>query len=298
MSGVWLLCSALVVHLTRSEDFAAYNAYNPRSGSATTPPKSNPNKFDDVFPEKTPASSSQRAAYASASNCFKTGGGLVPEYYICRGPGDLMGHDEQYYCQSDEAAHCLEDLRQNRSRNVHPWCNYTVNKVVCTASDDFGQAGPITAGESRNRTGHCGLKRMEKSGMQLLATVREDNTEKWRGCCPMMGDAASETTFAASSAYPDALLCLKRANCEREQVYKDLVAECSERCCAGGTCRYAADHPDRSLAGKLLPAFEGLTRFTEGGPCSPTVPSAAAGLARPGVLGLLAALGAAVALAL
>ena len=28
--------------------------------------------------------------------------GEVPEYYICRSDGDYAGHNEQYYCQSDE----------------------------------------------------------------------------------------------------------------------------------------------------------------------------------------------------
>ena len=80
--------------------------------------------------------------------------------------------------------------------------------------------------------------------------------------------------FVRSAAYPDALLCLKRAHCDREQLYLDLEAECEERCCAGGLCRYPANHVDREKAGGLLPAYESRT-FTEGGPCSPSTPSGA-----------------------
>ena len=70
---------------------------------------------------------------------------------------------------------------------------------------------------------------------------------------------------------------MKRANCEREQVYADLVSECEERCCVDGQCRYSDSHTTN--AGKLLPRYEAsATTYTEDGPCSPSTPSAAMGM--------------------
>lgn len=60
---------------TVNSEETGYNPYNPRSKNAYTKPSSNPRNYDDVMKSTTPGSSSQRAAYAAASNCFKTGGG-------------------------------------------------------------------------------------------------------------------------------------------------------------------------------------------------------------------------------
>jgi len=59
----------------RGDNVAGYNAFNPKSASASTKPETDPKNFDDVMPTTTPGSSSLRAAFASSSNCFKTGGG-------------------------------------------------------------------------------------------------------------------------------------------------------------------------------------------------------------------------------
>jgi hypothetical protein len=96
VSSIFLLIN---VPLSQSDDIKGYNAYDPRTSRAKAPKTNNPNNFDDVFPTMTKGSSSQRAAYAAASNCFKKGGGEVPEYYICRSDGDFAGHDEHIYCQ-------------------------------------------------------------------------------------------------------------------------------------------------------------------------------------------------------
>ena len=61
----------------RGDEVAGYNAFNPKSASASTKPQTDPNNFDDVMPATTPGSSSMRAAFAASSNCFKTGGGAV-----------------------------------------------------------------------------------------------------------------------------------------------------------------------------------------------------------------------------
>jgi len=260
--------------LSVSDDVFGYNAYNPKSGNTHMGPKPDPHNFDDVFPSTTPGSSSQRAAYAAASNCFKTGGGEVPEYYICRGNGDYEGHEEEIFCQTDIAQHCLDDLRENRSRSVSSNCSYTVDKVRCNATAEFGSDDSAESGG--NRTGHCWVESTTKSGMQLLGVVR--NRDKWSACCPVLSGSAAE--FYASSAYPDALLCLKQAACDTEKVYTDLVAECEERCCADGKC-----HSATSTGSELLPAYADYT-YTEGGPCAPSTPSAAFGLrpvALPGI---------------
>ena len=67
-----------------------YNAYRPQNSlKLKQDPRENsfvdmPNR-DGELPA-TPGSSSQRAVFAASSNCFKSGGGLVPEYYVCRNP--------------------------------------------------------------------------------------------------------------------------------------------------------------------------------------------------------------------
>jgi len=280
--GLSLLVLSFSVTLSRSDDIKGYNAFDPRYSKGA--PTNDPDNFDDVFPTPTEGSSSQRAAYAAASNCFKKGGGEVPEYYICRSDGDYAGHDEHIYCQTDVALHCLDDLRYNRSRNVYFDCSYSVNKVTCAA--------PATDDDA-HETGNCETKKIQKSGMQLLGQVR--NHPEWQGCCPSL--AGSLDDFIHSSAYPDALLCLKRANCEKEKVYTDIIAECEERCCVDGKCRYPDSHA--TLAGALLPAYEQNAEvYTEGGPCAPSTPSAAVGMLRPVTAFVVAAITTAASLAL
>jgi hypothetical protein len=65
----------MISSTTVKSDETGYNPYNPRSQHAYTKPSHDPKNFDDVMKTTTPGSSSQRAAYAAASNCFKTGGG-------------------------------------------------------------------------------------------------------------------------------------------------------------------------------------------------------------------------------
>jgi hypothetical protein len=255
----WLLISMIlsIVNMVKSDE-TGYNSYNPKSGNAYTKPTHDPKNFDDVFPSTTPGSSSQRAAYAAASNCFKTGGGKVPEYYICRGNGDYMGHKQQKYCQTDVAQHCLDDLRNNRSHNIHTNCSYNVDKVYCNASSNF-QANDD---DGEKHSGSCWVKKMKKNGMQLLSSQNKTKGE-WNDCCPILDGNYDD--FLSSSAYPDALMCLKRANCEGERIYTDLKAECEERCCSG-SCYYPR--------GDILPEYDSST-YTVGGPCSPSTPSSA-----------------------
>lgn len=142
-------------------DDSGVNGYNPYQKGTGWNPKTPPNElsFKDM-PDRegdtpsTPGSSSQRAVLAASSNCFKTGGGLVPEYYICVG-GD-SGKKQHIHCQRDVALKCLEDLRENRSRNVLPSCAYQVKKVVCN--------GPR---ESAAKNGTCTWEYRNKSGMQV-----------------------------------------------------------------------------------------------------------------------------------
>ena len=85
-------------HRSFSQEFnplAGYNPYIPGTGGPRPRPP-NEKSFKDM-PDRegdtptTEASSSQRAVLAASSNCFKTGGGLVPEYYVCGSEGDGGG---------------------------------------------------------------------------------------------------------------------------------------------------------------------------------------------------------------
>lgn len=154
-----------------------YNPYSPVSEKATSIP-ADPNNFEDVFPEKTPGSSSHRAAFAEASNCFKTGGGKIPEYYVCASDGDLKGHYQQVFCQTDVALHCLDDLRWNRSRSVSRNCSYPAEKVLCTTSTD------ALTSSNRTGSGSCSVHRTTKSGMLLLG--KTEHLDHWGGCCPIL----------------------------------------------------------------------------------------------------------------
>jgi len=255
-----LVLTIWLASVARADDVEGYNPYHPASKDQDPKFKSDPKNFDDAFPATTPGSSSQRAALAGASNCFMTGGGEVPEYYICRGHGDYMGHRQEIYCQTDEALHCLDDLRNNYSRNVPVGCSYTVKKIKCEAVDQEDQVG-------ENRTGSCNATKVRKSGMQLLGTIKD--VIEWGACCPKFTKESKLDAFRRSAAYPDALLCLERANCDREPIFEQLQAECAERCCEHGECRYPMDHP--TLAGLLLPDYQDAT-FTAGGPCGPSRP--------------------------
>ena len=274
-----------------------YNAYRPQNGlKLKQDPREKsfvdmPNR-DGELPA-TPGSSSQRAVFAASSNCFKSGGGLVPEYYVCRNPSagsqNIFANQERY-CRSDIVQKCLEDLRFNFSRNVHPGCSYEVERVVCTGEP---QADNVST---------CHVEVLNKSGMQLLGSRTSD--EDWKSCCPRF-NANDLEAFEASSGYADALFCLKKANCEvvnftimiimiiifytacspvhtqqiishatksfhaqGESHYSRLQAECEGRCCHDGSCRYPAGH---ELEGQLKDEYN-MNLFTEGGPCEPSRP--------------------------
>mmetsp|Transcript_26018 Transcript_26018/g.33820 ORF Transcript_26018/g.33820 Transcript_26018/m.33820 type:complete len:205 (-) Transcript_26018:108-722(-) len=181
-----------------------------------------------------------------------------------------MGHKQQNFCQTDIAQHCIDDLRNNRGNNIHPFCNYSVDKVYCNASTNYIEDD----GEVDDFKGSCWTETKYKNGMQLLGTIK--NVEKWGDCCPILDGSADD--FLSSSAYPDALLCLKNAYCENERVYTDLVNECEERCCADGECYHTVGDDDEAtatgLTGTLLDAYASYSR-TEGGPCAPSTPSSA-----------------------
>jgi hypothetical protein len=55
---------------------------------------------------------------------------------------------------------------------------------------------------------------VSKSGMQLLGI--DENVDEWGACCPNLNGTIDD--FEASSAYPDALLCLKEAHCDEDFV--------------------------------------------------------------------------------
>ena len=72
-----------------------------------------------------------------------------------------------------------------------------MSKVVCNASDDFGQGGSGGV-SSQNRSGNCQAKRVVKSGMQLLGRVRD--VEEWGSCCPNLDGTVSEAAAALVGA--------------------------------------------------------------------------------------------------
>jgi len=62
--------------------------------------------------------------------------------------------------------------------------------------------------------------------MQLLGI--DENVDAWGACCPNLNGTIDD--FEASSAYPDALLCLKEAHCDEDFVsglFQDLQVRAS-----------------------------------------------------------------------
>jgi hypothetical protein len=57
--------------------------------------------------------------------------------------------------------------------------------VYCNASDDF----KLDDAEVDDFSGSCWTKTIRKSGMQLLGTVKHDET--WGSCCPVLDGTVS-----------------------------------------------------------------------------------------------------------
>ena len=56
----------------------------------------------------------------------------------------------------------------------------------------------------------------------------DENVDAWGACCPNLNGTIDD--FEASSAYPDALLCLKEAHCDEDFVsglFQDLQVRAS-----------------------------------------------------------------------
>mmetsp|Transcript_9908 Transcript_9908/g.15117 ORF Transcript_9908/g.15117 Transcript_9908/m.15117 type:complete len:187 (-) Transcript_9908:347-907(-) len=65
-------------------------------------------------------------------------------------------------------------------------------------------------------------------------------------CCPIFGGDDPSTILFTTSAYPDALLCLRENECEASAVSIDLQMECETFCGEGSQCQ-----PTQSRAGHI-----------------------------------------------